>query len=139
MIRKPTDDLQWWRNALDGLKPQITEDIQCGFFKRKLVKGGVFVPVRIWKAGDRDADGELIEDEYTCCDVDGRAANPVDHWVWCCTNPITEKEFQFLTKLSSYAKKRDPREPLHNPRKAVDPLTFRIPDPPKQAKKGPRK
>ena len=34
----------WWRDALAGRKPPIHDsDPQCGFYQRKLIKGGPFV------------------------------------------------------------------------------------------------
>lgn len=120
--------LTWWRAALAGEKPQVTDDAHAGWYKRKLVKDAAWVPIRIWWHQDIDAEtGELLSDAYLCADVDGRAADPNDQWLWCCMQPISEKEFQFMTKLSRYAKARDKREPLANPRKPIDLLTVPAP------------
>ena len=120
-------DLDFWKASLAGEKPAITEEPQAGYYRRRLVKGGPFVPVRIWHEGARDENGDLIEDERTLCSVDGRLVDAADHWTYCADNPVTESEFEYLTRVSNYAKARDPREPLASPRKKINPLSFPIP------------
>lgn len=137
MTRKPNDDAayQWWRDALSGLKPQITDQPHPGFYRRKLVKGGPFVPVRVWMEGPRDESGELLDDEVMKCEVDGREVDAADQWLWICSYPIPEREYTYMIGLSKYAKKHDKREPLANPRKPINPLTFRLPEFPQAKRK----
>lgn len=104
------------------------DDPKPGFFRRRLVKGGPFVPVRIWLEQPTDAEtGELIDDAVLRCIVDGRDADPVDQWSYCCDQPITEQEYDYMWKLSDYARVHDRREPSATPRKKIDPLGFRLP------------
>lgn len=128
MQKPPQDDGRaWWRSALAGEKPAITENPEPGFFKRRLVKGGPWVPVQIWIEEERDEAGDLMADQVVKCTVDGVLADVDAHWSYCCARPITEAEFDYLSRVSAHAKARAPREPLAHPRKRIDPLKFPLP------------
>ena len=118
----PLDQLYAWHTAaLRGLQPVIDNTPQCGFFKRKLVKGGVFVPARIWMFQDIDAEtGELLSDELLQCEVNGTYADPEDAWSWICSNPITEQEFRYLSARIDFALRHDPDDPFAAPTKPID-------------------
>lgn len=123
-MRQPTSPeaaLAWWRAALAGKAPQITGEPQCGFFRRKLVKDGPFVPARIWLHQELDVEArELMGDEELRCEVDGRAADAEDQWSWVAGQPITEEEFNYLTARRSYADAHAPDDAFAKPTKAVD-------------------
>lgn len=121
------DDREWWRAAIAGDKPAITAEPQAGFYKRRLVKGGPFVPVHIWIERELDEAGDLLSDEVVKCTVDGVLADVDSHWSYCCARPITEAEFDYLSRVSSYAKANDTREPLANPRRRINSLSFPLP------------
>lgn len=123
-MRKPTshDDLySWWRRALKDQSTVITQEPQPGYFKRKLVKGGVFVPARIWMFQEIDGEtGELLSDELLQCEVNGSKADPEDAWTWICANPISLAEFNYLTARISHAEQNEPQDPFADTRKAID-------------------
>jgi len=123
-VRVPTPREQlyaWHTDALDGLEPANDGTPHCGWFKRKLVRGGVFVPARIWVVQDIDPEtGELLSDEQLQCEVNGAFADPEDAWSWICANPITEQEFRFLEASSEWAREHAPHEPMANPQQRVD-------------------
>lgn len=123
-VRKPTprDALyRWHADALAGLNPPVDDTAHCGWFKRKLVKGGVFVPARIWMAQEIDADtGELLCDETLQCEVNGSPADPEEAWSWLCANPITEQEFLYLEAAGEWSRRHAPVEPMANPHQRVD-------------------
>lgn len=121
------DDREWWRAAIAGDRPAITSEPRAGFYKRRLVKGGPFVPVAIWFERELDEAGDLLSDEVVKCTVDGRLADVDSTWSYCAGSPITEAEFDYLSRVSSYAKANDTREPLANPRRRIDPLKFPLP------------
>ena len=99
MIRRPSSVAQlyaWWRGALadpdaarhDGLP-------ECGYYKRRLVRGGPWVPVRIFVERDIDpATGELTAPERLVADVNGRREEPARHWTHLI--PITREEYGAL-------------------------------------------
>jgi len=130
MIRTPSPEaslLAWHRAALAGRSPQITHEPQCGWFKRKLVKGGPFVPARIWLDQDIDAEtGELRADEALQCEVGGRWADAEDQWSYLAGNPISEAEFKFMTATAEYAAAYEPSNPAADPRRPINNLTTPI-------------
>ena len=129
-MRQPAKDARaWWRASLAGERPPIDmNDPQVGFYKRRLVKDGPFVPCHVWVEEEVCPDtGELLSDSRLCCSVDGREVSAEDHWLYMCDQAISEKEFDYMSSLSAYAKRHDKREPLANPRKPIDPLRFRLP------------
>lgn len=122
-MRTPSDTvaaLQWWRDALAGKKPAITNEPHCGFFKRRLVKGGAWVPAKIWIEQLIDQDGELTAPETMRCEVNGRARDAEDQWLWLCTHPIPQSEYLYLVSLSSWAQQRAPQDPAASPSSSVD-------------------
>jgi hypothetical protein len=121
-------DLQWWRDALAGKSPPIHSTPQCGLYKRKIVRGGAWVAARIYKTGERDDLGRLIEDEQMHCDVDGKPVdNPDDAWLWLADNPIDEVEYKMLMRLGPWARQHAPTDPNADPTKAIDFMTAPIP------------
>ena len=120
--------LAWWRAAIAGDQPQITSEPHVGFFKRKLVRGGVFVPCEIRMVQEVCPEtGELIADEYLDCLVNGIRHDPHEEWLWLCANPITEAEFKYLTGLRDWAAWHSPNDPAANPTRRLDPLSTPIP------------
>lgn len=130
-MRRPTPQalLYAWHNAVLGDLEHVTDDTpQCGWFKRKLVKGGVYVPARIWMVQEIDPEtGELLSDEILQCEVNGRSADPEDAWSWLCGNAITEAEFKFLTAAGEWSRSYAPAEPMANPHQRVDWLAVPTP------------
>lgn len=111
----------WHSRAMRGEAPIIDGTPQCGWYKRKLVKGGVFVPARIWMFQEIDREtGELVSDELLQCEVNGAKADPEEAWSWICANPISEAEFNYLTARISYAERNEPQDPFADARKAID-------------------
>lgn len=101
MIRQPSSASQiygWHRAALRGENPPRHEgEPQAGWYKRRMVKGGPWVPVRIFV--DRDIDpetGELTRDEALRIEVEGiDKGDPADQWTHL--TPISREEFDHLT------------------------------------------
>jgi hypothetical protein len=67
-----------------------------GFFKRKLVRGGPWVPAAIWWSGERNEDGELEGDENLYCTVGVTPKDPIEEWSRVASNPITQEEYHRL-------------------------------------------
>lgn len=125
----PEEALAWWRGAL--LRPEksregIPDEPRCGWFKRKLAKGGVFVPARIWLEQEIGEDGELLDDPKLLCEVNGQPAEPDDQWSYLAGNPISEAEFKYLTARGEWAERYAPRDFAANPREPIDHLLTAI-------------
>lgn len=116
-MRRPTPIskiLAWHRAALAGECPATHDGYpECGWFKRRWVKGGPWVPVRIYL--DRDIDpmtGELTRDEVMCIEIEGiQHVDPEEHWTYL--TPITRAEFEHLTDYRLRdSRMMDPYRPL---------------------------
>ena len=100
MIRQPSTMAQlydWHKKAVNGDAPPVHDGIpECGWFKTKLVKGGPWVPVRIWC--EREVcplTGELLSPEILRCEADGQRRNPERLWTFL--TPIPRAEYDALS------------------------------------------
>lgn len=97
-MRRPSTDDQlyaWHRAALSGEDPPINDGLpECGWFKTKLVKGGAWVPVRIWVEPVTDENGELTEPEILKCSVGSEMKDPARIWTYL--TPITKEDYDAL-------------------------------------------
>lgn len=130
-MRQPTplaDQLAWWRHALHGSGKIVARSLepQVGFYKRKLVSGGIHVPARIWLEQDVDETGELVADEVLRCEVNGEPRNPFHTWPWLFANPISEAEFRYMTAQAEWASQYSIFDPAANPYERLNPLTTPI-------------
>ena len=128
-MRRPTSKeaaFRWWREALDGIAPPpINEVPQAGYYKRRLIKGGPWVPVAIWIEQKVDPEtGELLDPEVIKCAVDGKIADPVSQWGYVCADPISETDYKRLADKV----KSEMRDGSHAPYRPIDLLRV---DPPK--------
>ena len=122
-MRRPTphdEAFGWWRVATAGGDPETTQDPQPGWYKRRLVRGGPWVPARIWLYSEVDDAGELLAPEILQAECNGAWADPDDLWSYVAANPITEAEFKFLSATIEWTQTNAPQEPMANPRQAVD-------------------
>lgn len=121
--RAPTTKFQaldWHRRALAGDAPPVTHEPHCGFFRRRLVRGGPWVPACIWLDQNVGEDGELMAPETFLCVVGDATEDAEEQWTYLCANPISESEYRFLMadRLWAITYARD--EPSANPGKAID-------------------
>lgn len=108
----------YWR-AMAGVEQAVQEDQpEAGWWKRRMIKRGAWVPVRIWLEADVGDDGELLGPEVLKCTVDGEIVDPRDVWQFCCTRPIAEHEFRYLTDLRAWQRVHEPE--AWDPYKPVD-------------------
>lgn len=100
MIRRPStfsDLYAWHRAALRD--PDITRHDgfpECGWFKLRMVRGGPWVPARIWCEQVTDpVTGDLIEPERLRAEVDGLDRDPLAIWTY--VTPVSKAEFDAIT------------------------------------------
>lgn len=135
MMRTPTpEDVAYaWharalRDIVDGIRHGADTSPECGWFRRRLVRHGVYVPARIWLHSPVDiGTGELIGDEELLCEVDGKYADPNEQWLWLCGHPISRAEFDYMTAVAAHARRYEPNLPIANPRQPVNWLTAPLP------------
>lgn len=127
MSRKPskrTELFAWWRAALEGsAPPPVNETPQAGYYKRRLVKGGPWVPVAIWVEQEIGECGELLAPEIIKCSVDGKIADAVSEWGYCCSHPISKQEYVRLAKKTVL----EINDGEHFPRRPIDLLSVTPP------------
>jgi hypothetical protein len=92
-------------------------DVHPGLYKARLERGGRYVPVRCWiEAGDRDPDtGELVSDEITYLEVDGRRVNPFTPGYFLMGEPVTQQEFNKLAKEPAPVEREQTFDPTRHP------------------------
>ncbi|MBK8772921.1 MAG: hypothetical protein IPM06_21160 [Rhizobiales bacterium] len=87
----------WWRAALNNAdQPRSDGFPECGFYKRRMVKGGPWVAARIWCEREIDASGELTGPECLRCEIDGTYADPCQHWTYL--TPISREDYEALLR-----------------------------------------
>jgi hypothetical protein len=132
--RTPTsakDAMAWHANALLGVYGEAVgfdEKPECGFFKTRLVKGGPWVPARIWLKQEIGDDGELLSDESYCCEIAGQRRDAWDEWPFLARNPIRESEYDYLNAMAAWATDHASDHPAATPGKPVDWRTARLPE-----------
>ncbi len=132
-MRRPTPSHElyaWYEKALRGeVVPMHEMEPHPGFYRRRLVKGGPWVPASIWMDQPTDPEtGELTGPEELRAEVNGVPEDPALVWTYVCANPISETEYRFMHKDSAWARQYAPDDPKAKPREAIDhlktPLAF---------------
>lgn len=101
MIRRPTSFTAahaWHNAATQGLPADRFDGLpEIGWFKMQRVKGGPFVPVRIFIEREIDPDtGDLIAPEQYAAEVEGLRADAAAIWTYL--TPISRAEFNALVE-----------------------------------------
>jgi hypothetical protein len=110
----PSIAYRWHRAAMAGKTPAITHEPECGWFRRKLVKGGPYVPVRIFLEQETDPEtGELLGDEIMRCEVAGKRRPPEEEWTWVADKPISREEYLEMVS-GSFAGTAEAPEPKYH-------------------------
>lgn len=60
---------------------------QIGHYKRRAVKGGVWIAVKIF-----------VENSELKCTSDGMPACPFEQWTWVCQRPISKAEYEIIMR-----------------------------------------
>jgi len=117
------DESTRWRHARERFPDSVTPDRPvAGHYRMKLVKGGPFVPVMIWRGFGLDPETRTpIERGWIWRAM--QYDDEVDVWaVWpnCAGEPITAAEYRYQCALRRHAVEHDPAMPEADPRKPVD-------------------
>lgn len=107
------DPLKWWREELVAPGQAVPTAPQCGFYQRRLVRGGPLVKARIYRE-------KMNGSEVLACEVDGRARDPLAEWPKLWMSPIREAEYNFRGALATHVRKHEPTHPLADPRNPID-------------------
>jgi hypothetical protein len=131
-VRRPTPTEKlylWHKQALAGWSPDVHEDEpQCGWYRTKLHKHGVWVPAAIWIEREIDErTGELLGDETLKGSVYRKPRDAYDLWSWVCQEPVTEGWYWNRLAELDWAREHAPDSPDGRPDLAVDWLMAPLP------------
>lgn len=100
------------------------DQLEAGYFKTRLVKGGPYVPVKIWfgRPPDPDNPGKLLDRSPRWqCIVDGKEArDPYDIWAFVAGRNIPEADYYTMVAKKLWDRQHDPGSPTQNPEKPID-------------------
>lgn len=86
-------DYTYWQNALRGeFGPVHDGDCGLGFWRKRVSRGGTFVPVATWEQG-----GKIV------ALVDGKEADPEEIWTFICRFPIEEAAYHQRVQTGKWA------------------------------------
>lgn len=103
----------------DAPRPDIPE---AGFYRRRLVKAGCWVAVRIeyMVAKDPLTGEQLDRSPIWRAWCNGEEVDVFDVWPECSGEPIPESEYHHLLSVKEWAEQNDRTAPEANPRKAIN-------------------
>ncbi len=103
-------------------KPIDINEPKPGFYRRRLVRGGPWVPALIfWEYGDVDDEsGHKLSDDVLHCYVNGQKRNPYTEWVFLGGQPITEAEYRFMVDDAAHARAHRQSDPKATPDQPID-------------------
>ena len=97
---------------------------QEGFYRRRLVRGGPWVPARIWWVrGDIDPEtGHQMSDDVLHCLVNGKPADPYKQWIFLAGHRLKDGEAEYLYMVNDavHAKAHRPDDAKANPHEPID-------------------
>src|SRR5215831_1054360 len=82
---------------------------EIGYYQCKAVRGGPWLPVRIWYDEPEDRPARL------CATIDGEHVAPDEAWIRCASHPISREEWRYLSALSVHAKEENTELPQARP------------------------
>lgn len=95
---------------------------QPGYYKTKLVRGGPWVPARIWWEPPLDpVTGELLDrPPMLLAERAGKPVDPYELWPHVAGREISEAEYRYLVDDAAWCQEWAPHEPQARPRERVD-------------------
>lgn len=104
---------------LKPVQPDVPEE---GYYKGRLVKGGVFVAIRIWFGPPLDPlTGEELDRSHRWqAERNGAQVEVEAVWPYCAAHRIDKAEHDYLLATSKWAVENDPSAPEAAPRQAID-------------------
>ena len=111
---------QWWTRALKTKQP-VPDVPQVGFYKRRLVVGGVWVPCRIWREAEKDFETEKPTGmDVILCEVNGKPRSALQQWDTLARMPIKKSDYDFRIATGQWAREFAPDSSEAHPERAID-------------------
>lgn len=98
----------------------------AGYYRRKLVKGGPWMPVRLWFGAPLDPEtGEELDRSPRWQAMQGNDLIAGDAeiqsvWTSCCREPIDATEYHYLVADRQWCAENAPASPEANPTRPID-------------------
>jgi hypothetical protein len=117
-------DYEFWRIALRGGKQSVQEsNPQCGFYKRRLVEDGAWLPIAFW----RNKDDRIV------CGFEGKLVDSIEHWTFAAKYPVSEASYRHHIRNGCWLGEA-PQTPQSNmPSDPFEALTLEVQDKLEQA------
>lgn len=109
------DPFEWHREELLAPGQRLPDAPQVGYYQRRLQKGGVFVPARIWREPETDFMGKETGKEVLRCEVGGQMRDANSEWGRLAMHPISEETYRYEKADADHAKKYRPGDPKATP------------------------
>lgn len=99
----------------------------AGFYKSRMVRGGPWVPIRIWNGPPKDPlTGEELDRSWRWqAERLGREIDVFTVWPYCAMHSITREEYDFLLADHKWAVEHAPDEPAANPKTPINHLKIK--------------
>ncbi len=101
----------------------IVDQPEVGFYKTRLVKGGPWVPVRIFMGVTPDPDfpeNSMDRPAIIQATIGGEPhSDPIQLWIWCAGDPIDEAEYKWRMADKAWCVQFANQEPAANPRRPI--------------------
>ena len=97
----------------------------AGYYRMKLISGGVLVGIKLWYGPPTDPDtGEEMDRSWRWqAHANGRYIDFDRAWPKCTGDPVDEQEYRYLSSLQEWGERHAPTSPEANPQKRIDWLT----------------
>jgi 5'-3' exonuclease len=121
IVDRVADPLEWWREELFVSGQPLPAVPPCGFYRTRIVRGGPWVPARIWREPYLDPDtGADSGKDVLRCEINGKDKDAMAVYPWLCRHPTKESEFQFQVADFDHAKNYRPDDPKATPAAAIE-------------------
>ena len=120
VVERVAGPFAWWEEELKRPGQPLPEIPQCGFYMRRLVKGGPMVPARIWREPELDVEGKETGRDVLRCEVGGKDRDPMAEWVRLSMHPVKKSKHSFEMADAAHARDYRPNDPKASPEKPIE-------------------
>ncbi|WP_337846786.1 hypothetical protein [Sphingomonas sp.] len=108
--------------TFEGFDPDVPV---AGFYRHRLVSGGMYVGIRIWFGPPKDpvTGEELDRSPRWQAEANGAYIDLERVWPRCARDPIPKATHDYLAAQQRWGEEHAPDAPQANPHKRVDPLS----------------
>lgn len=100
----------------------VGDEPVAGFYRGRMVRGGVWVTIRIWYGPPHDpiTGEELDRSPRWQAERNGELVAVYAVWPYCAGEPISEAEYRFMLADAKWAREHAPGDPKAKPTERPD-------------------